>query len=460
MSFYQLHEKKRRTKLWIALVLATLIMLGLSLWLMGPSPPKKIILATGEPGRGYATFGEKYKVQLEKMGLEVKLVNTNGSVDNFERLVRGEVDIAFAQGGTYRLVKDPDHVVRGLVAVYSEPLWVFYRGRRPIHSLSELGDRKRKIAIGPAHSGTEAVGKILLKTHGITPENADILNLPMVEARTGLKNGTLDVGIFIASYLDPGIQELLRQQGLLLMNFHRHDIAHSRIFPYLKPVKLAEGLLDLKDNIPREEETLLAPAALLVCRLNLHPRVVEQVLKAANNIHSSGSLIDPPNRYPTLEGVDIRIHESSETYMKSGESFLSRLLPYWGVRLVLQMRILILPLLAIWIPFLKVVPMIYHYRVNGLLKRHYAALREAESAIAHAETADQLRQRLEVLEHLRTDMEALSRKVPGNLQRDVYHWRLHVSLVRAEALDRLRRMEGNHAQIPADSLIPSVSEQA
>jgi hypothetical protein len=190
--------------------------------------------------------------------------------------------------------------------------------------------------------------------------------------------------------------------------------------------------------------------------------VVEQVLKAANNIHSSGSLIDPPNRYPTLEGVDIRIHESSETYMKSGESFLSRLLPYWGVRLVLQMRILILPLLAIWIPFLKIVPMIYNYRVNGLLKRHYAALREAESAIAHAETAEQLRQRLEVLEHLRSDMETLSRKVPAHLQRDVYHWRLHVSLVRAEALDRLRRMEGNqpiHAPVPADSFIAAVTEQ-
>jgi TRAP transporter TAXI family solute receptor len=460
MNLYHLHGKNRRTKLWVGLILLTMVMLLLSIWLMGPSPPKKIIMATGEPGRGYATFGKKYKTQLEKMGLEVKLVNTNGSIDNLEQLIEGKVDVAFAQGGTYQLVtdKDPDRVVRGLVAIYSEPLWVFYRGSKPVPGLSAFAHPKRKIAIGPPESGTEAVAEILLRKHGITAKNADILNMSAAEARTRLKNGTLDVGIFISSSEDPGIKDLLRQKHLLLLNFQHHDIAHSRIFPYLKPVKLAAGILDLKDDIPREEETLLAPAALLVCREDLHPRVVEQLLKAANKIHSPGNLIDPANRFPTLEGVDIQIHESSETYMKSGESFLSRHLPYWAVRLLLQMRILILPVLAIWIPFLKIVPMIYNYRVNGLLKRHYAALREAESAIAQAETADQLRQRVEVLERLRTDMEALSRKVPAHLQRDVYHWRLHVSLVHAEALARLRRMEENDAPAGAEPPIPAVSE--
>jgi hypothetical protein len=103
--------------------------------------------------------------------------------------------------------------------------------------------------------------------------------------------------------------------------------------------------------------------------------------------------------------------------------------------------------------------MIYNYRVNGLLKRHYAALREAENAIAHAQTADQLRQRLDVLEHLRTDMEALSRKVPAHLQRDVYHWRLHVSLVHTEALNRLKRMEEGECKTTPSPLSPSLSER-
>jgi TRAP transporter TAXI family solute receptor len=439
MAVYKLPERKPRTKLWILLILLTVGTLALSMWLMGPSPPKKIVMATGAPGGGYAKFGEKYKERLAKMGLEVELVNTNGSIDNLEQLVQGKADIAFAQGGTYRLIDDPKKEVRGIAAIYLEPLWVFYRGRKKVRTFSDF--KGKRISIGPPGSGTEAVGEILLKTHGITRANSRVVNLSMKDARQMLDRRLLDVAVFVSTYQDTGIQALLRRRDLSLMNFTHQDVAHSRHFPYLQPVKLSEGLFNLKENIPPENETLLAPAAMLVCRKDLHPQVVEQVLKAAYAIHAGGSLVDPPNHFPTLEGVDVQIDPAAQTYMKSGESFLSRVLPYWGVRLVLQARILLLPLLAVWIPFLKILPMIYNFRVNSLLKRHYAALREVESAITNADNPADLRDRLEVLEHLRTEMEGLSRKVPAKFQRDVYHWRLHISLVRNEALERLARME-------------------
>ena len=46
----------------------------------------------------------------------------------------------------------------------------------------------------------------------------------------------------------------------------------------------------------------------------------------------------------------------------------------------------------------------------------------------------------------RTDLEALSRKLPAYLQRDVYHWRLHVAMVRTEALERWQRLIQTQAQ--------------
>jgi hypothetical protein len=140
---------------------------------------------------------------------------------------------------------------------------------------------------------------------------------------------------------------------------------------------------------------------------------------------------------------DLPLHEEAETFLTSGESFVSRVLPYWAARWVRWAKLLLLPLLAVWVPFLKVLPMIYSWRANRLLHRHYAALREAESAIAQTDDPAELRARVQTLEELRRDMEALSRKVPAALQRDLYHWRLHVSLVRAEALDRLQRLEAN-----------------
>jgi TRAP-type uncharacterized transport system substrate-binding protein len=490
MSRFKFLKNRRGTKIWMGLVLLTLAMFGLSVWLTGPSPPRKIAFATGQEGGGYDTFGHQYRDRLGKMGLAVELVNTNGSIDNLQRLVNGEVDVAFVQAGTYPLVDDPTHSLRGLVAVYLEPLWVFYRGSNPAHALSDfkgqplppavaatitvglLGGpggagplltystlvtgRIPTISIGPERSGTEAVARLLLKAHGITPKNAHLVNLDTLQTQEGLKDGSVDVALIISSYRDPAIPDLLALKDLHLMNFQRQDIAHSRQFPYLNSVRLPEGLLNLEENIPRQEKTLLAPAALLVCREDLHPRVIELILKAARATHSPGSLIDPANRFPTLEGVDVAIHETAETYMKSGESLLTQLLPYWGVRLVLHLRLLILPLLAIWLPFLKVVPMVYHFRVNRLLNKHYAALREVESATAQAGNPGDLRDQIERLEHLRSDMEALSRKVPAPFQRDLYHWRLHVAMVLREAEDRLSRMEGHQAEprLCQDSCIP------
>ena len=222
-------EATRSTKIRIALVLLTLATLGVSVWLAGPSPPRKIVLATGQEGGGYDTFGNQYRSRLRKMGLEVELVNTNGSIDNLQRLVDGEADVAFVQAGTYPLVEDPGHRLRGLAAVYLEPLWVFYRGSSPAHALSDLKGwplppavaatitvgllggpggagpllaystlvtgRIPTISVGPERSGTEAVARLLLKAHGITGKNARIINLDTVEAQQGLKDGSVEVAL-------------------------------------------------------------------------------------------------------------------------------------------------------------------------------------------------------------------------------------------------------------------------
>jgi hypothetical protein len=139
--------------------------------------------------------------------------------------------------------------------------------------------------------------------------------------------------------------------------------------------------------------------------------------------------------------MDLPPHIAAEKFLKSGESLVSRLLSYWSVRLVWQAQLLILPLLALLLPFWKTLPMLYSVRINSILKRHYTALREVESQIDHCNDPVQLRQALAKLDGLRTDLETLSRKLPAHLQRDVYHWRQHVALVRTEGHARLRRLE-------------------
>src|SRR5262249_35937084 len=142
-----------------------------------PPPPHKIVLATGQTGGAYYDFGKEYEKRLSPMGLEVEVLATNGSIDNLQRLLRREADVAFVQGGTYPLVKDqdPQGVLRGLAAVYLEPLWVFYRGRQPVEDLSAF--RGKAISVGPRQSGTEVVSRSLLEAHGLTEGAARLVNL-------------------------------------------------------------------------------------------------------------------------------------------------------------------------------------------------------------------------------------------------------------------------------------------
>ena len=419
-------------------ILLTIALVVVSGYLWGGSPPSKIVLATGQPGGVYDSFGHEYQKRLGAQGLKVELVNTAGSVDNFRRIIEGKVDIAFAQSGTYQVVNDPQHKVSGLAAIYYEPLWIFTK--RDIRMEDRMAYRPESVAVGPKGSGTEAIAKAIIAEQGYDITAPAIVNLSAADARRQLIEGKLDVAFFVTSYRDGGILELLRHKNLRLTSFRR-EVAYTRKFRGLTPVKVPEGLLDLKDNIPSENITLLSPSALLVARDTINPRLVELVLKVAQAVHGPGDLLDPPLKFPSLEGVDVPINEAAETYLTSGESFLSRNLPYRALRWVLLLKLLLLPLLAVWLPLLRLAPMIASWRKGRWLKRYYARLRDVEGRLATAQRPDELREGINELEALRGEVQVVSRKLPLQQQQDVYHWRLHVQLILNEALERLGRME-------------------
>ena len=419
-------------------ILLTIALVVVSAYLWGGSPPSKIVLATGQPGGVYDSFGREYQKRLGAQGLKVELVNTAGSVDNFRRIIEGKVDIAFAQSGTYQVVNDPQHKVSGLAAIYYEPLWIFTK--RDIRMEYRMAYRPESVAVGPKGSGTEAIAKAIIAEQGYDITAPAIVNLSSADARRQLIEGKLDVAFFVTSYRDGGILELLRQKNLRLTSFRR-EVAYTRKFRGLTPVKVPEGLLDLKDNIPSENITLLSPSALLVARDTINPRLVELVLKVAQAVHGPGDLLDPPLKFPSLEGVDVPINEAAETYLTSGESFLSRNLPYRALRWVLLLKLLLLPLLAVWLPLLRLAPMIASWRKGRWLKRYYARLRDVEGRLATAQRPDELREGITALEALRGEVQKVSRKLPLQQQQDIYHWRLHVQLILNEALERLGRME-------------------
>ena len=423
-----------RRRVWLVALLTLVVFAGAILF-FGPSPPRSIVMAGGQADGVYSAVARDYRARLSKVGLTVRVVETNGSVDNLERLLRREVDVALVQGGTTALVPDATEQLRGLAALYLEPLWVFHRD---VGLTSVAALQGRRVSVGLSRSGTEAVARALLREYGIE-DGPLLVNLSNADARERLERGELDAAFFVSGYRDPVVLALLARPDVHLLSLRR-NAAHARKFAALQAVKLPEGVIDLQRNIPAEDKTLLAAPALLVSRVDLHPQVVEQLLKTARTLHLPGNVLDPPLRFPSLDGLDLPAHEAAATYLTQGESVLSRMLPYPVLRWGRIVTVLVLPIL-VWVPFVRILPEVSNWKVDRHFGRLYAMLRRAEAAAAATDRVEEIRIQLRRLDWLAASTATLCRTVPPSRQRDVYHWRLHIALVRNDVAARLAQLE-------------------
>jgi hypothetical protein len=66
-------------------------------------------------------------------------------------------------------------------------------------------------------------------------------------------------------------------------------------------VTLYRGVIDLAEILPKDDVTLIAPAAQIAVRDDLHPAIQSLLIEAAFRDHGGGSLLADPGRFPTPE---------------------------------------------------------------------------------------------------------------------------------------------------------------
>ena len=137
--------------LWTAITFVGLVV-AIAAWIhFKPAPPSEIVLAVAPDECGSKYFTRRYKAYLEEHGVQLRVVNTEGSAKNVALLAdpSSGVDIAFVQGGTE---SKPGLLSYG--SLTHVPLWFFYRG-------DELDDpaglHGRRIAIGPSGAASSVL---------------------------------------------------------------------------------------------------------------------------------------------------------------------------------------------------------------------------------------------------------------------------------------------------------------
>ncbi|HZT54734.1 MAG TPA: TAXI family TRAP transporter solute-binding subunit [Burkholderiaceae bacterium] len=422
-------------------IVLTCGLLALAYWVLDPTPPKKVVLATGTDQGAYAEFGKRYAEILKGYGITVELRATEGAAENL-RLLRDPnsgVDIAFVQGGAgERARKQADSVSRaddddeaGLVSLGSlfvEPVWLFYRTdsaerllKAPaLTSLSQLAGWR--INIGARGSGAPNLMFKLLEANRIDPSMLTIVRKSQTPATVDLIAGEVDALVFASAPESLMVQMLLRTPGIALYDFAQAD-AYSRRFPFLSPVTLPRGVVDLAGDVPPRDVRLIAPTATLVARAQTHPALIQLFVQAAQQIHGGAGWFQRKGDFPKADGTEQPLAKEAQRFYASGTPVLQRYLPFWLANLIERMWPVLVTIIAVLIPLSRMLPPLYQFKIRSRIFRWYGQLREVEDAIGKRPAEELLTE----LKRIESRVEGVN--VPLSYADELYSLRSHIQMV-------------------------------
>ena len=416
-------------------LLLALALLVVAYWVLDPTPPRKVVLATGVEQGAYAEFGKRYVQYLKQHGITVELRATNGANENLKLLrdPASGVDIAFVQGGAderdRRPADEDEDALVSLGSLFYEPVWIFYRedsAKRLLKTdtLSSLAQLPGwKLNIGARGSGVPHLMRRLLEANKIDMAAITILREAQTPAVQGLLEGSIDAITFASAPESVMVQMLLQTPGIKLFSFAQAD-AYSRRFAFLSPVTLPRGVVDLAADSPPADVHLVAPTATLVARQGTHPALIQLFVQAAQQIHGEAGWFQRKGDFPSIKGTERPLADEAQRFYAKGPPFLQRFLPFWVANLVDRMWVALVSIIAILIPLSRVVPPLYEFRIRSRVFRWYGRLRVVEDAQGKRPHDELLRE----LDDIERSVEHVS--VPLSYADELYALRSHIQLVR------------------------------
>jgi TRAP-type uncharacterized transport system substrate-binding protein len=280
------------------LVLLCVALVWGTLHFVSSAPPRTITISAGPTGSTFEANAQRYQKILARNGVTLKILPSQGSIDNLHRLAdpKSKVDIALVVSGLS--VTEDTSNLESLGSMFYQPLTIFYRSPKQITRLSEL--QGHSIAIGAEGSATRFIALAMLKANEIEPGGATpLLDLEGEDARKALLRRQADA-IFLTGDSSPPatIRELLHAEGIRLFDFEQAN-AYVRRFPYLNKLQVPAGAFDLGESLPPTDINLMAPAVELVARPSLHPAICDLLIEAATEVHNHATVLQQAGQFPT-----------------------------------------------------------------------------------------------------------------------------------------------------------------
>lgn len=413
--------------LWLALMplfLVLALVFALSWRFIQPAPPERIVMVTGAEDSGDHMFALRYRDILARDGVTLELRTSAGSQQNVGLLMddASDVDVGFFQGGSAYAANAPNLVSLG--ALYYQPLWIFYRGPE-VRDFPGL--HGKKLAIGPEDSGSRALALQLLAVNGVVLPPTELLEHGGQHANDLLLQGAIDGVLMVAPPESPLVAQLIGAPGIRLLSLDRAE-AYTRRFPDLTRLVLPKGVFDFIGNLPERDVVMVSPTANLLAKDSLDSALGYLLMRAATEVHSGASLLNRAREFPAALDSGFPLSDEARRYYASGPPFLQRYLPYWAAVLVDRIWISLLPVLALALPMMRLIPPVYRWRVRSRIYRWYAKLKEVELELEDSPAPEQLQALLARLDQIERSVNRIN--TPLAYSDNLYMFRQNINLVR------------------------------
>ena len=350
--------------------------------LVDPLPPHRFEFAAGIAGSGYDSVARRYAQILARDGVELKIRNSAGAVENLELLrnagsgVQAALNIlGFAQASDAA-------ALNSLGGVFDAVIFIFYKSAEPITQLTQF--RGKRLSIGTPGTGLRALILQLLEAGDAVDASTRFVDLDYGTEIDALIAGDIDVAIFPGQLHAEIVQRALATPAIRLMNVTQAG-AIAKTVPGFKRVVLWRGLASLSRDIPDTDVELLATPNNVLTRKDLHPALQYLLLKAMREVHWAPGPFHRLGEFPAEQPNDLPLSPTAERFYRAGPTFWQQYTSYWLTSLVDRFVFFVIPIVAALIPVIGFAPRLYHWLATRRIVRLHRALGKLERELAHSD---------------------------------------------------------------------------
>lgn len=267
-------------------------------------------------GGGYADI-----ITRHLPGYEAVAVPTNGAGENVQRLLRGDVDVAFTFADTAADAvagvggfSGPPLPIRALARVFSSYTHLVVRANSPIKSLADLAGKR--VGTGPVRSGTEVVAVRILAAVGVAPQRvAGSLN----QMAAWMKSGELDAMFYSAGLPTVGITALFTQlPGTFTLLPTASALAEAqRVHPGVYTAGTIPGsTYGLTDDVP----TIAIPNLIVVAD-SIPEQIAYEMTRLVFDYQAELAAVHPEGKHISLalgaQTLPVPLHPGAQRYYSS-----------------------------------------------------------------------------------------------------------------------------------------------